>query len=70
MGIAFVCNPRLVFLDEPSSGMDATARQECWDFLRSRREKTVGSKMKGPSAYPFKDLQKQSISSYSFLLHL
>jgi ABC-type multidrug transport system ATPase subunit len=41
LGIAFVCKPRLVFLDEPSSGMDATARQECWDFLRSRREKTV-----------------------------
>merc|ERR1719487_186730 len=41
LGIAFVCNPRLVFLDEPSSGMDATARQECWDFLRSRREKTI-----------------------------
>jgi energy-coupling factor transporter ATP-binding protein EcfA2 len=41
LGIAFVCNPRLVFLDEPSSGMDATARQECWDFLRARREKTV-----------------------------
>jgi ABC-type multidrug transport system ATPase subunit len=41
LGIAFVCKPRLVFLDEPSSGMDATARQECWDFLRARREKTI-----------------------------
>jgi ABC-type multidrug transport system ATPase subunit len=41
LGIAFVCKPKLVFLDEPSSGMDATARQECWDFLRARREHTV-----------------------------
>merc|ERR1719482_2034311 len=41
LGIAFVMSPRLVFLDEPSSGMDATARQECWDFLRARREKTI-----------------------------
>jgi ATP-binding cassette subfamily A (ABC1) protein 3 len=37
LAIAFVGNPELVFLDEPSSGMDATARREIWDLIRNRR---------------------------------
>eukprot|EP00397_Hematodinium_sp_SG-2012_P000235 GEMP01000235.1.p1 GENE.GEMP01000235.1~~GEMP01000235.1.p1 ORF type:complete len:1557 (+),score=265.89 GEMP01000235.1:2298-6968(+) len=35
LAIAFVGNPSLVFLDEPSSGMDTTARRHTWDILRN-----------------------------------
>eukprot|EP00397_Hematodinium_sp_SG-2012_P000290 GEMP01000290.1.p1 GENE.GEMP01000290.1~~GEMP01000290.1.p1 ORF type:complete len:1776 (+),score=207.19 GEMP01000290.1:152-5479(+) len=37
LAIAFTGNPSLVFLDEPSSGMDATARRDTWEILASRK---------------------------------
>jgi len=43
LGIALVGDPELVFLDEPTTGFDPTARRNAWDLVRSLRElgKTV-----------------------------
>ncbi|KAF4699660.1 hypothetical protein FOZ62_026554, partial [Perkinsus olseni] len=38
VGVAFVGDPKVVILDEPSSGMDPSARRSMWDFLRAKRE--------------------------------
>ena len=32
---------KLVFLDEPSSGLDTTSRREMWDMLKNYREGRV-----------------------------
>lgn len=36
--MALIGGSKLVFLDEPSSGMDTTARREMWDMLKQYRE--------------------------------
>lgn len=33
VGIALIGNPRVVFLDEPSTGMDPVSRRFMWDFI-------------------------------------
>ena len=43
LGVALVGDPDLVFLDEPTTGFDPTARRNAWELVRSLRElgKTV-----------------------------
>jgi ABC-2 type transport system ATP-binding protein len=37
LGVALVCDPDLVFLDEPTTGFDPAARRAAWDMIRSLR---------------------------------
>ncbi|CAD7957016.1 unnamed protein product [Amoebophrya sp. A25] len=41
LAIAFTGNPSVVFLDEPSSGLDTSARAEMWNLLRTRKDGRV-----------------------------
>ncbi|MEU9003196.1 ABC transporter ATP-binding protein [Streptomyces sp. NPDC059982] len=38
VGTALISRPRLLVLDEPSTGMDPNARQELWDAVRAHRD--------------------------------
>jgi ABC-2 type transport system ATP-binding protein len=39
LGLALIGKPQLVFLDEPTAGMDPLARQSTWSIIRSLRER-------------------------------
>ena len=39
LGIALINNPMLLILDEPTTGLDPTARREIWNILRGLKEK-------------------------------
>lgn len=41
VGIALIGNPKIVFLDEPTSGMDPSSRRQIWSLLQSRRNGRV-----------------------------
>ncbi|CAF0884648.1 unnamed protein product [Didymodactylos carnosus] len=36
--LAFMANPSLVFLDEPTTGLDAAAKRKLWDVVRAARD--------------------------------
>jgi ABC-2 type transport system ATP-binding protein len=38
LGVALVGDPDLVFLDEPTTGFDPSARRNAWEMIRSLRE--------------------------------
>ncbi len=39
LGLALLNDPDLVFLDEPSTGLDPQARQHVWDIIRGMKKK-------------------------------
>ncbi len=41
LAVALVGKPRLVFLDEPTTGMDPQARRATWDIVRELKERGV-----------------------------
>lgn len=41
LAIAFIGSPSVVFLDEPTSGMDPSSRRFAWDIIRAQRSETA-----------------------------
>ncbi|XP_072019069.1 cholesterol transporter ABCA5-like [Amphiura filiformis] len=41
VGMAMIGNPKVLFLDEPSSGMDPYSRRKLWSLLKKQREGRV-----------------------------
>jgi ATP-binding cassette subfamily A (ABC1) protein 3 len=41
VAIAFIGNPKMVLLDEPTASMDISARRKAWDLIRRNKESRV-----------------------------
>ena len=41
VGIAFIGNSKLILLDEPTSGMDTSARRHIWDMLKNYKNDRI-----------------------------
>ena len=41
IAMALISNPQILFLDEPTLGLDVIARSELWDIIRALKEKTT-----------------------------
>ena len=39
IAMALICDPQILFLDEPTLGLDVLARSELWDFIRALKTK-------------------------------
>ena len=45
LAVALISRPRLVFVDEPTAGMDAQSRLLVWDLLRALRSRSISKPM-------------------------
>jgi len=41
VAIAFIGNSKLIYLDEPTSGMDTSARRHIWDMLKKYKNEKI-----------------------------
>lgn len=41
VAIAFIGNSKLIYLDEPTSGMDTSARRYIWEMLKNYKEDRI-----------------------------
>lgn len=41
LALAFIGNPNLIFLDEPTTGLDVIARKAFWEYIKSAHDKTI-----------------------------
>lgn len=41
VAIAFIGNSKLIYLDEPTSGMDTSARRHIWDMLKNYKKDKI-----------------------------
>ena len=54
VAIAFLGNPQFIILDEPTSGIDPTARRQIWDLIVKHREGKLHFEKKGGKWLPCK----------------
>ena len=41
VALAFIGNPKIIFLDEPSSGLDISSKRLLWDMLKQYKQERI-----------------------------